>query len=60
VSKRSAQDDPSLAVLRGAWLSGSASSAVATLPVVRRADATALLIGAAAVLALVAGLVVSR
>jgi hypothetical protein len=52
---RPGADDPSLAELRAAWMSGTDDMSVA--PVVRRVDTTALLIGAAAVVACVLSLV---
>jgi hypothetical protein len=52
-------DDPALSVLRGAWMSVDPTSAVA-LPVTRRVDLTALLIGGLAVAVLAASLAVPR
>lgn len=50
-------DDPTLAELRAAWMSGNDDMSVAS--VVRRVDTTALLIGAAAVVACVLSLTLS-
>jgi hypothetical protein len=51
-------EDPSLAELRGAWMSGSGDMSIA--PVVRRADTGALLVGALAVAACALSLTVAR